>query len=415
MKVASFNAEPGEVDKVVLLYSGGLDTSCMLKWIQEHYNCEVVSVTLDIGQTTKDFRAIEEKAYNLGVSRHYTIDAKEEFVTNYCFRALKANALYEGEYPLSSSLARPLIALKGVEVAEKEGADAIAHGCSGKGNDQVRFVITITTLNPELKVIAPVVEWNLSRDQEIEYAKRHGIPIPVDVDSPYSIDENLWGRSIECGVLEHPDKEPPEEVFAWTRPPEKAPDRPQYVEIEFERGIPVAVDGQRMDPVSIVSYLNEVGGLHGVGRIDHMEDRVVGLKSREVYECPGSLMLIAAHRDLEKYVCTRHEVSFKEVADQQWTFLVYAGLWVEPLREELDAFIDAVNEKVSGVVRLKLYKGGFRVVGRESKNALYDLNLATYEKWSNFNQKASYGFIELWGLQSRMGYLLKHGGAKTGG
>ena len=412
MKIASFLAEPGEIDKVVLLFSGGLDTSCMLKWIQEYYKCEVVTVTLDIGQTTKNFKEIEEKAYHLGAVKHYTFDAKKEFAENYCFSALKANALYEGEYPLSSSLSRPLIASKGVEVARKEGADAIAHGCSGKGNDQIRFTLTITALEPEMKVIAPVVEWNLSRDEEIEYAKKHGIPIPVDVDSPYSIDENLWGRSIECGLLEHPEAEPPEEVFAWTNPPEKAPDNPEYVEIEFESGVPIAVNGEKMSPAALISWLNEVGGLHGVGRIDHMEDRTVGIKSREVYECPASTILIAAHKDLEKLVLTKHELYFKEMVDREWTFLVYTGLWIEPLREKLESFVNTVNEEVKGIVKLKLYKGGISVVGRWSENALYDLNLATYEKWSSFNQRASYGFIELWGLQSKSAYILRKMGRK---
>ena len=401
----SFVAKPGEVEKVVLFFSGGLDTSCMLKWIQERYKCEVVTMTVDVGQE-KDFKAVEEKAYMLGAVKHYTVDAKEEFVREYCFRALKANALYQGAYPVSSSISRPLIAAKGVEVAHKEGADAVAHGCSGKGNDQIRFVNAVRALDPSLKVISPVVEWNLSRREEVEYAEKHGIPIPVDVDSPYSVDENLWGRSIECGPLEHPEVEPPEDVYKWTRNPEEAPEEPEYVEIEFEEGVPVKVDGKALNPVELVSFLNRVGGLHGVGRIDHMEDRVVGIKSREVYECPASTILIEAHKDLEKLVLSRRELEFKGLVDKRWTFLVYAGFWFDPLREGLERFIDWANERVCGGVKLKLYKGSATVVGRWSENGLYDLNLATYGEESMFDQRDSYGFIELWGLQSVMAYRL---------
>lgn len=404
-KMASFVGKPEDTNLCVLLYSGGLDTSCMLKWIQENYDCEVVSLTVDVGQKTKDFIEIERKAKELGVKKHYMIDAKKEFAEEYVFPALKANALYEGIYPLSSSLSRPLIAKWGVKVAEREGADAVAHGCSGKGNDNVRFNVTVTTLNPDLKIVAPVVEWNMSREEEIEYAKQHGIPL--ETDSPYSIDENLWGRSIECGILEHPDQEPPEEVFAWTTTPEKAPNTPEYVEIEFERGIPVSLNGEGLEASDLIIRLNEIGGRHGVGRLDHMEDRIVGLKSREVYECPAATILIQSHKDVEKAVSTRHEVMYKQWIDQQWAYLAYAGLWVDPAREDLDAFIDKVNEKVEGVVKTKLYKGHSKVVGRQSRSMLYDYNLATYGERSTFNQKSSMGFIELWGLQSKMANLAK--------
>ncbi|MEM3586936.1 MAG: argininosuccinate synthase [Candidatus Jordarchaeaceae archaeon] len=405
-RIATFSARPEEVNLCVLLYSGGLDTSCMLKWLQENYNAEVITVTLNVGQA-KEFKEIENKAKKLGVKKHYTIDAREEFVKEYIFKAIKANALYQDAYPISSSLSRPLIAKWGVEIAKKEGAEAIAHGCTGKGNDQVRFSVTINTLAPELKIIAPVVEWGMTREDEIAYAKKHDIPIPVTANSPYSIDENLWGRSIECGVLEHPEVEPPQDVYLWTNPPEKTPDEPAYVEIGFEGGIPVSVDGVRMNGVDLIMKLHELGCIHGVGRIDHMEDRIVGLKSREVYECPAATILLKAHKDLEKFVCTRHENSFKKIVDEQWTNLVYTGLWVEPLREDLEAFIDKINEKVTGTVRVKLFKGNATVVGRSSEYALYDENLATYDRKSTFNQLASFGFIELWGLQSRMAQALK--------
>jgi len=390
----------------VLLYSGGLDTSCMLKWIQEEYNCEMITLTLDVGQS-KDFKKIEEKALNLGVKKHYTIDAKKEFVTDFVLPALKANALYQKIYPLCASLSRPLIAMKGVEIAKKHNADAIAHGCTGKGNDQVRFVNTILSMEPKMKIIAPVVEWNMTRDAEIEYAQKHGIPIPVDLDSPYSIDENLWGRSIESGLIEHPENEVPEDAFQWTVAPEKAPDTPEYITINFQEGAPIALNGEELPGDQLIIKLNQIGGKHGIGRLDHMEDRIVGLKSREVYETPAATILIKAHLDLEKFVCTRHENLFKETIDAQFAYLIYAGLWLEPLREDIQAFIEKVNEKVTGKVRLKLYKGQATVVGRNSKHAIYDYNLATYSEASTFNQKASFGFIELWGLQSKIAYLLK--------
>jgi len=404
MKVSTYEANPHEVKKCVLLYSGGLDTSVMLKWIQENYKCELVTVTVDVGQKTKDLQKVKEKALKLGAKEAFVIDAKKEFADEYVSKAIKANALYEDAYPISSSLSRPLLAKWAVKIAEKVGADTIAHGCSGKGNDQVRFDVTITALNPKLKIIAPVREWNLSREEEIEYAKKHGIPIPVDVSSPYSIDENLWGRSVECGILEYPEKEPPEEVLAWCVPPEKAPDKPEYIELEFKEGVPIALNGEEMELWKLISALNEIGGKHGVGLIDHMEDRIVGLKSREFYEAPAATIILKAHKDLEKFVCTREENWFKPIADKKWTELVYSGLWIEPLKEELEAFIDAVNKKVNGKVKVKLYKGSATVVARSSSNALYDLKLATYEKGQLFNQKAAPGFIEIFGLQSKMGY-----------
>ncbi|RJS87998.1 argininosuccinate synthase [Candidatus Bathyarchaeota archaeon] len=399
--------------KIVLAYSGGLDTSVLLKWLQQKYDAEVVTVTLDVGQQ-EDLEPIGEKAENLGAIKHYSIDAKEEFVKNYVFPAIKANALYEGKYPVSTALSRPLIAEKLIEVARKEDADAIAHGCTGKGNDQVRIEVSAKALAPEIEVIAPVREWNMTRDAEIEFAKKNGIPIPVDVDKPYSVDQNLWGRSIECGILEHPDVEPPEEIYEWTVSPEKAPDKPEYVTIRFNNGVPTALNGDEIDPVSLIEALNDVAGKHGVGRIDHIEDRLVGIKSREIYECPAALVIIEAHKDLEKLVLTRHEVSFKHQVDALWSTLVYTGLWMDPLRGDLDAFIEMTQKRVCGEVKIKLYKGGFRIVGRSSPLSLYDLNLATYNIESKFDQASSKGFIELWGLPTRMANALKKTGEKRG-
>jgi argininosuccinate synthase len=406
-KTATYEAKPGEVKKVILLYSGGLDTSVMLKWIQDVYKAEVITFTADLGQPSEDLEAIREKAIKCGAVKAYILDLKKEFANEYCARAIKANALYEGKYPLSSALARYLLAKKAVEIASKEKADACAHGCSGKGNDQVRFDLTFTTLNPKLKVIAPVREWGMTRDKEIEYASFHGIPVPTTPKSPYSIDENLWGRSIECGVIEEPDKEVPEEVLRVVVSPEKAPNKPEYVKITFEKGIPTALNGEKMELFKLIMALNKIGGRNGVGLIDHMEDRVVGLKSREFYECPAALILIEAHKDLEKYVSTIHENLFKEIIDSKWAQMVYSGLWFDPLMEALNAFIDKVNEKVTGEVTLKLYKGSVRVVARDSKYALYDRKLATYEIGQTFNQFASPGFIELWGLQSKLAYQIK--------
>ncbi|MEM2337777.1 MAG: argininosuccinate synthase [Candidatus Bathyarchaeia archaeon] len=393
-------------EKVILAYSGGLDTSVMIKWIQEKYGADVVTLTVDVGQGM-DAKTIEEKALALGAIKHYTIDAKKEFVMNYVFPAIKANALYEEKYPLCSALSRPLIAAKMVEIAKKEKATTVAHGCSGKGNDQVRFDVTIKSLASYLKVIAPVRDWQLTRDKEIEFAKEKNLPIPLGKKSPYSIDQNLWGRAIECGVLEDPDSEPPEDAFEWTLPPEKCPDKPEYVTIGFEHGVPYSLNNEIMDPVSLIVKLNEIGGTHGIGRIDHIEDRIVGIKSREVYECPAATLIIEAHKDLEKMVLTSHELAFKKYVDAQWTFLAYAGLWVDPLRADLEAFINKTQERVCGKVRLKLYKGNLRVVGRSSKYALYDLKLATYDVGTTFDQTLARGFVELWGLQSKTFHVLK--------
>jgi argininosuccinate synthase len=398
----------------VLAYSGGLDTSVMIKWLQEKYNAKVITVTVNVGQP-EDLAKAEEKANNLGVLKHYSIDAKQEFATDYIFPAIKANALYEGKYPISTTLSRPLIVKKMVEIAEKHGATALAHGCTGKGNDQVRFDISIGALAPDLKIIAPVREWSMTRAEEIEYAKVHGIPVSTAAKK-YSIDQSIWGRSIECGVLEDASQEPPEDAYEWTTAPEKAPDTPEYVTIKFEAGVPVALNQKALTPLTIIEKLNKTAGKHGVGRIDHIEDRMVGIKSREIYECPAGAVLIEAHKDLEKMVMTRHEVLFKQQIDAQWTFLVYAGLWLDPLREDLTAFIDKSQENVDGEVRVKLYKGGLQVVGRSSLMSLYDQNLVNYNIKTGFNQAYSKGFIELWGLQTRMHNILKRktGEKKTG-
>jgi argininosuccinate synthase len=308
-------------DKVVLAYSGGLDTSVSIKWIKEKYGLDIVTCTIDVGQR-EDLTQIAEKAKKIGAVNHYTIDAKEEFAKDYIWKSIKANGLYEGVYPLSTAIARPLLATKLVQVAEKEGAVAVAHGSTGKGNDQVRFDVTVRALNPKLRVIAPVREWNLNREDEIKYAQKHGIPISVS-KSVFSTDQNLWGRSIESGPLEDPYTEPPEEAFEWCVPIQNTPNKPKYMEIEFERGVPIVVDGKKSDPVSLINYVNAEAGLNGFGIIDHMEDRLVGIKSREVYECPAALTLTAAHSDLEKLVLTRHELAFKSKVEQEWAWLVY--------------------------------------------------------------------------------------------
>jgi len=386
------------VMRVVLAYSGGLDTSVILSLLIEKLKAEVITVTVDVGQSD-DFDKIAWRAEKIGAVKHYTIDAKEEFVRDYVFKAIKANALYEGKYPLSSALARPLIAKKLVDVAVKERADAVAHGCSGKGNDQLRFDITIKALKPDIKIIAPVREWGLNRDWEIEYAIKKGLPINVK-KKIYSIDENLWGRSIESGVLEDPWSEPPEEVFKWTTSPEKAPDKPEYLVIKFKEGVPVAINDENLGPVELITYLNSKAGMHGVGRIDHIEDRVIGLKSREVYECPAAAVLIEAHKDLEKLVLTKRELMFKSLVDEVWADLVYSGLWVEPLRRDLDILIDFMERRVTGNVKVKLFKGNVLVVGRESENTLYEEELISYLSKSTFDQKLAVGFANLWGLQS---------------
>ncbi len=388
--------------KTILAYSGGLDTSVAIKWLQERYNSEVVTLTLELGQGVEDLKAIEEKAKKLGAVATYSIDARDTFFNDYITKAIKANGLYEGKYPLGTAIGRPLIAKYLVEIAEKEGADAVAHGSTGKGNDQVRFDVSVRSLNPALKIIAPVREKWMPREEEIEYAKKHGIPVPVTKKSPYSTDENLWTRSIEAGPLEDPMKEPPDDAFTLTTNPSLAPDEPEYITIGFEKGVPISLNGKRMKGVELVSRLVEIGGKHGVGRIDMIEDRLVGIKSREVYECPASVILIEAHRDLESLVFTREQRLFKEIIDSKWAQMTYFGLWFEPLMQNLNAFIDSTQEVVSGTVRMRLFKGTAVVVGRESPYSLYDVGLATYDKSDVFDHKSAEGFIKLWGLPSEI-------------
>ncbi|MCW4029862.1 MAG: argininosuccinate synthase [Candidatus Bathyarchaeota archaeon] len=392
-------------EKFVLAYSGGLDTSVLIKYLQEKCDAEVITVTVDVGQG-EDLKAAEEKAHKLGVLKHYSIDAKDEFAKDYIFPAIKANALYEGKYPISTTLSRPLIAKKMVEIAEKEGATGLVHGCTGRGNDQVRFDVTLGALAPDKKILAPVREWGLTREEEIEYAKTKGIPVSESAKK-YSIDASVWGRAIECGLLEDASQEPPEDAYEWTVAAEKAPDKAEILTLTFEAGVPVAVNGKKMAPLSLIAEVNKIAGRNGVGRIDHIEDRTVGLKSREVYECPAALVILDAHKDLEKMVMTRHEVLFKQQVDAEWVFLAYTGLWVDPLKDDLDAFINRSQENVTGEVKLKLFKGGFIVIGRSSPNSLYDKNLANYNIKTSFNQSYSKGFIELWGMQSRMYNQLK--------
>ncbi|MCF6097620.1 argininosuccinate synthase [Thermovorax subterraneus] len=400
--------------KVVLAYSGGLDTSVAIKWLKEKYDCEVIAFCADLGEG-KDLDFIKEKALRIGAEKCYVADVKEEFIKDYAFKALKANALYEGVYPISTALSRPLIAKYLVEIAKKEGAFAVAHGCTGKGNDQVRFDLSVAALSPELKVIAPVREWNMSREEEIDYAAKNGIPVPVGKENPFSIDQNLWGRSIECGVLEDPWVEPPEEAFEWTVSPEKAPDDPVYVEITFEKGVPVAVDGKEMSPVELVANLNKIAGSHGFGRIDHVEDRLVGIKSREVYECPASCLLIEAHRQLESLTLPKEVLHFKYIIEQKYAEIVYNGLWFSPLKKALDAFIEETQEVVNGIVKVKLYKGNATVVGRKSPQSLYDIKLATYAEGDLFDHKAAVGFITLWGLPTKVYAQVNKKNADNGG
>ena len=384
-------------DMVILAYSGGLDTSVAIKWLEERYGMQVVALAADLGQPG-DLESLREKALAIGAVDAVTLDLKEAFARDYVLPSLKANALYEGKYPLATSLARPLIAAAMVEEAQRRGAAAVAHGCTGKGNDQVRFDLTTMALGPELRIIAPLREWKMSREEEIAYAREHGIPVPVTLESPYSVDENLWGRSCEAGVLEDPMVEPPEDAYAWTVSPKAAPDQPRYLEVDFESGCPVALDGEELSLVDLITRLNSLGGEHGVGRIDMVENRLVGIKSREIYEAPAAVILIEAHRALEALTLTRETLHFKPVLEAKFAELVYYGLWHDPLRESLQAAVDATQGRVSGRVRVKLFKGCCAVVGRESAYSMYDYSLATYDRADEFSHRSSEGFIELWGL-----------------
>ena len=382
--------------KAILAFSGGLDTSVVVKYLQENHNMDVVTVTVDVGQGD-NLKKITAKAKKLGVIKHYNIDAKKEFVTKFIFPSIKANALYQKKYCLATALARPLIAQKVLEIAKKEKATALAHGCSGKGNDQVRFDVTMRS-GSNLPIIAPIRDLNLDRTTELKFAKKHGIKIDT-VAKKFSIDQNLWGRAIEGGLLENPFNEPPHDAFIWVKT-KNLPNKPSYLEIKFEDGIPVSVDGKQKNPVQLIEYINKKAGAAGVGIVDHIEDRVVGIKSREVYETPAATCLIEAHSDLEKMVHTKHETKFKSLVDDEWAWLVYSGLWQDPLRKDLESFIDQTQKSVSGTVKIKMFKGSLRVVGRKSKYSLYSHDIATYGKGSTFDQKLARGFVELWGLQS---------------
>jgi argininosuccinate synthase len=414
-RTASYEADPADVHRVLLLYSGGLDTSVMLKWIQDSYGAEVVCLTVNLGQPGEDYQVIEGKALALGALECHVIDAREEFAREYLARAIKANALYGGGYPLFTALGRPLIAKLAVEYARRGGCDTIAHGCTGKGNDQVRIEATVATLAPELKVIAPVRSWQMGREEEIAYAREHGIPIKThpaegtEAQAPYSIDDNLWGRSSEGRWIEDLDHAPEDDVFQLVTRPEQAPDEPEQLELSFERGVPVALDGQELGLVALIERVAEIAARHGVGIVDHIEDRIVGLKVRDIYEAPAAAVILPAHQELERLVGTIHQNQFKPQLDHQWAYLVYAGLWWEPLRGDLDAYMDSVNERVTGTIGVKLYKGHARVVTRVSANAVYDASLASFsESGGLFSQTASPGFIELWSLQSRMAWRLRN-------
>jgi argininosuccinate synthase len=408
---ASYEADPADVHRVLLLYSGGLDTSVMLKWIQEHYGAEVVTLTVNLGQPGEDFEVVRDKANRLGAIESHVVDAREEFARDYVVPAIKANAVYGLGYPLFTALGRPLIAKLAVEYARKTRADTVAHGCTGKGNDQVRIEATIATLAPELKVIAPVRSWRMGREEEIRYAREHGIPVKGGTETvPYSIDDNLWGRSSEGRWIEQLDHAPEDDVFQLVTRPEDAPDEPQVVTIEFERGVPVGLDGEPLELVELLERVGAIGARHGIGIVDHIEDRIVGLKVRDIYEVPAAAILLPAHAELERLVGTIHQNQLKPMLDQRWAYLVYAGLWWEPLREDLDAYMVAANEHVTGTIGVKLYKGSARVVTRESPFAIYDQQLAGFaESGGLFSQSASPGFIELWSLQSRMAWRVRHG------
>ena len=408
-RVASYQADPAEVGRVLLLYSGGLDTSVMLKWIQERYGAEIITLTVNLGQPGEEWEVVTGKAKQLGAVETLLIDARDEFADHYVLAAIKANALYGGGYPLFTALGRPLIGKLAVEAAGEHNCDTIAHGCTGKGNDQVRLEATISTLDPGLRILAPVREWEMGREEEIAYAREHGIPVKGGTEvSPYSIDDNLWGRSSEGRSIEDLNAGAPDDVFQLVTRPEEAPDEPEEVTVGFERGCPVSLDGDRLGLVELLERAAEIGQRHGVGIVDHIEDRIVGLKVRDLYEVPAAAIVLTAHRELEKLVSTIHQNNFKSSLESQWAYLVYAGLWLEPLRRDLDAYMDSANEFVTGEVGLKLYRGSVTPTRRSSPYALYDRSLASFgESGGDFSQHASPGFIELFTLQSRLAHRIR--------
>ena len=386
-------------EKVILAYSGGLDTSVAITWLDKDY--DVIAVCMDVGEGN-DLDFIHDKALKVGAIESHVIDVKDEFAEDYVLVALQGHTFYERKYPLVSALSRPLISKKLVEIAHKTGATTIAHGCTGKGNDQVRFEVAIASLDPSLKVIAPVREGKWSREEEINYAKANGVPIPADLDSPYSVDQNLWGRANECGVLENPWNEAPEDAYDLTVAPEAAPDSPVYVNIDFEAGVPVALDGKKMKLADLILELNDLAGQHGVGRIDHVENRLVGIKSREIYECPGAVTLLAAHKEIEDLTLVRELAHFKPIIENELSNLIYNGLWFNPATEALIAYLKSTQQVVNGTAKVKLYKGSATVVARKSANSLYDESLATYTSADTFDQDAAIGFIKMWGLPSKV-------------
>ncbi len=393
--------------KIVLAYSGGLDTSCAIKWLQEQYGYEVIALAVDVGEG-KALEPVKEKATQIGASKCYVLDLQEKFAEEYLLPALQANTLYEGIYPLVSALSRPLIAQALVEVAQEEDAVAVAHGCTGKGNDQVRFDVSIHALAPDLKIVAPARENPIGREQAIAYAKTHGIPLPIDLENPFSIDQNLWGRSCECGVLENPWLEPPEQAYALTSSISNAPDAAEEIIIEFYQGKPVALNHEHLPFKTLIQKLNLLAGRHGVGRIDHIENRLIGIKSREVYEAPAAMTLITAHRALEALTLVREVAHFKPLIEQRFANLIYEGLWFSPLRLALQAFIQETQQTVTGQVRVKLHKGHAIVVGRSSAHSLYVEKLATYNAQDQFDHHAALGFIKLWGLPTRIHQIVNN-------
>ena len=387
--------------KIVLAYSGGLDTSVAVRWLKERYDAEIITLTVDLGLGDGKLEEVQRRALETGATKAIVVDTRQEFVERFVWPSLQAGAIYEDSYPLATALARPLIAQHLVRIALEENASAVAHGCTGKGNDQVRFDVSATALAPHLKVYAPAREWGMTRDQEIAYARQHGIPLDLNKRSPYSVDENLWGRSIEAGDLEDPWMEPPEEAYDWTSPVHKTPDEPRYVEIQFQQGIPTAVDGEDLSGVQLIGWLQELAGQHGIGRIDHIENRLVGIKSREVYEAPAAVVLHMAHRALEAMCLGKDQVRFKERMAQEYADLVYNGLWFTAHRQDLDAYVASTQRHVSGTVRMRLHKGTCTVTGRHSDRALYQHALATYDTGDQFDHRAAEGFIGIYGLPVR--------------
>lgn len=392
-------SSPMSKEKVILAYSGGLDTSVAITWLMKDY--DVVAVCMDVGEG-KDLDFIHDKALKVGAVESYVLDVKDEFAEEYVLPALQAHAYYEQKYPLVSALSRPVISKKLVEIAHKTGATTIAHGCTGKGNDQVRFEVAIAALDPELKVIAPVREWKWSREEEIGYAKANGVPVPANLDNPYSVDQNLWGRANECGVLENPWNQAPEDAFGITNSPEEAPDTPEFIDIEFKEGKPVALNGKEMKLADLIQEVNAIAGKHGVGRIDHVENRLVGIKSREIYECPGAITLLTAHKEIEDITLVREVSHFKPILENELSNLIYNALWFSPATKAIIAYIKETQKVVNGTAKVKLYKGSAKVIARKSPNSLYDENLATYTSADSFDQDAAVGFIKLWGLPTQV-------------